>query len=124
MGRTDNIGNKPAVAGEKQTDVGKIISEYLDERGARHAMVGYPYVCVAAEFLATHPEARAKRQLRMALEYVEQQDVGKGNRGRKAIDRCIRTMIAQMYDSVTVKELVFAAADHACLVLGQAGIAT
>jgi len=97
-------------------EVRRLITEYLDEHGARHAMVGYPYVCAAAEFLVMHPDARARRQLRTALEYVESTD--DGGRGKKAIDRCIRTMIVQMNDDVTVKELVFAIADHVCLAMG------
>lgn len=111
-----NMGLENKCASLDLREVRRLITEYLDGHGARHAMVGYPYVCAAAEFLVTHPEARARRQLRAALEYVEATD--EGGRGKKAIDRCIRTMIVQMNDDVTVKELVFAIADHVCLAMG------
>lgn len=113
MGLDEKNGN---VAEIDVAEARRLIVEYLDEHGGRHAMVGYPYAATAAEFLVTHPEARARRQLRTALEYVEEHD--NAGRCRKAIDRCIRTMIVQMNDDVTVKELVFAIADHVCLKMG------
>lgn len=106
-----------AGTGQDAAEIRRMIMAYLDERGARHAMVGYPYTIMAAEYLVTHPDARAHRQLRAALEDVESKDLS--HRSKKAIDRCIRTMIAQMDEDSTVKELVFAIADHVCLALDR-----
>lgn len=103
---------------DQETDPGairKMIMDYLDQRGARHAMVGYPYAVMASEYLITHPDARAHRRLRTALDYVASKDPA--HRSRIAIDRCIRTMIGQMNEESTVKELVFAIVDYVCLVL-------
>ena len=103
------------ILNQEQSEARKLIMDYLDRRGARHSMVGYPYAVMAAEYLVDHPDVMARRQLRAALEAVEGADPA--GRTRKAIDRCIRTMIMQMDEDATVKELVFAIADHVCLAL-------
>lgn len=111
-----DLDSRTGTAAADPAEAKRLIAEYLDAHGGRHAMVGYQYAAQAAQYLVMNPEALARRQLRLALEYVESVDsIG---RGRKAIDRCIRTMIAQMDDDVTVKELVFSIADSVCLKMG------